>query len=979
MVCGGFINNSAQAQNIRLVTLKTFSSINNNSLANVRSILQDRYGFAWIASQDGLIRYDGRNGILFSKNHNKPKQELSNSDIDALIQEPEADLMWVISSYGGIEKINLKTAIVEKSILFNSGKLIAQNYFFKGFEVMPDSLYTCTREGLFFAVSKSSGNWSYRQLPLTRYGNAVEKFLFWQGNILLFLDSGILLVINKTDLSVSSSIQLGYKKVYAYSRTPESEVFIGTDNGIFKVDSGKGGISCAEFSGGLFRGVPVTSLFYHQGELYIGSTKGLYVQQAGSGLYSVYRASKGKEENRWLMNTTYVNLVDDQLWIGNEFGVTVIKKDNPFVPFLQDYETEKKLAHTFSFYVEKGNMLNVATSAGYYRLNMKNLEMKPVGKTSYIISCFPGFNRETMLSGFDGTSIVDGDRIIPVSSRYPDLKALDSEPVISPVVYKDSLYFFASFYGNGIYCYDARLKKLNLLNKQSVPLKLSQTTINNLYLDKGRYLWVLNDNLIEVIDIQAWSIKSYEIKSPYTKEPMNIIKDMCKVKDAYYLAVYGFGIVELDEGMQVKNVIAQKEGIENINLYKIFPIGDSSVLVTSNNGAYVYNIRTRRVKSFFEEDGLNNNGFEQFSGYMDSSNCIIGGINGLTLVDFKKIRMNNVPPRLYFNHVSVELQFGKTDTANLELKEIIIPNDALQTTVFLNGINWNNPERTSFAWRITENGEKWTDMGTQNFITLIGLSPGTYHLQVRAANEDGVWSEPRELVLEFLPKWYQTWWFKLLIILATAGIIYAFYRYRINQIKKQHEIRKNIATDLHDDLGSTLNSVKVFTNLAIRGVNQEESLQQIKDNLSEATMGLRDMIWVLDDSLDTVEELVTRLKQFAVPVAAASHIEATIAAGSDVGKVKLSKEEKRNLFLVCKEAINNSIKYAEASRIDVSILPSGKKIRISIADNGKGFNADEVKKGYGLKNMQYRAGQVNYKAMIASVPGRGTTIEISPS
>ena len=91
---------------------------------------------------------------------------------------------------------------------------------------------------------------------------------------------------------------------------------------------------------------------------------------------------------------------------------------------------------------------------------------------------------------------------------------------------------------------------------------------------------------------------------------------------------------------------------------------------------------------------------------------------------------------------------------------------------------------------------------------------------------------------------------------------------------------------------------------------------------------------------------------------------------------KLTKEEKRNLFLVCKEAINNSIKYSQASQINVTIAPVGKKIQIVIADNGKGFNTEEVKKGYGLKNMQYRARQIKYRVTLASSPGNGTQISI---
>ena len=91
------------------------------------------------------------------------------------------------------------------------------------------------------------------------------------------------------------------------------------------------------------------------------------------------------------------------------------------------------------------------------------------------------------------------------------------------------------------------------------------------------------------------------------------------------------------------------------------------------------------------------------------------------------------------------------------------------------------------------------------------------------------------------------------------------------------------------------------------------------------------MIWVLDDSLDTVDELITRLKQFAIPVASASNIEAVIKADSEVNSRQLTKEEKRNLFLICKEAINNSIKYAGASQINLAIAASGKKIKIVVA------------------------------------------------
>ena len=147
---------------------------------------------------------------------------------------------------------------------------------------------------------------------------------------------------------------------------------------------------------------------------------------------------------------------------------------------------------------------------------------------------------------------------------------------------------------------------------------------------------------------------------------------------------------------------------------------------------------------------------------------------------------NSLAPVVYFGKINIELSDNKRiDTFDLESKKYFIQNNALQTTVYFSGINFSSFERTVFSYRVTEKSDAWINLSTQNFISLIGQHPGTYHLQIKAANEDGVWSEPKELILIFLPKWYQTWWFYLLIALTVAAILYTLYRYRIAQIKKQ--------------------------------------------------------------------------------------------------------------------------------------------------------------------------------------------------
>lgn len=357
---------------------------------------------------------------------------------------------------------------------------------------------------------------------------------------------------------------------------------------------------------------------------------------------------------------------------------------------------------------------------------------------------------------------------------------------------------------------------------------------------------------------------------------------------------------------------------------------------------------------------------------------IAGGAGGFSVIQPQVYKANPIVSRVFINGYTLYYANKIKDTFSLQSNSILFEAYAQQLILHLAIPIYSDQERIKYYYRIKGLQDQWTVNATQNIISLYRVEPGTYEIEIKATIDGYEFSPSSVYKLIVEPKWYQTWWFYVLISLTIATILYTLYRYRIAQIKKQHEIRKNIATDLHDDLGSTLNSVKVFTNLAISGVKQEESLQQVKDNLTEATMSLRDMIWVLDDSLDTVDELITRLKQFAIPVAAASNMEAIIKADSEVNSRQLTKEEKRNLFLICKEAINNSIKYSGARQIDVSITASGKKIQIVVADNGKGFNVDEVKKGYGLKNMQYRAGQIKYKVKITAKNLTGTSINISP-
>ena len=183
-----------------------------------------------------------------------------------------------------------------------------------------------------------------------------------------------------------------------------------------------------------------------------------------------------------------------------------------------------------------------------------------------------------------------------------------------------------------------------------------------------------------------------------------------------------------------------------------------------------------------------------------------------------------------------------------------------------------------------------------------------------------------------------------------------------------------IASDLHDDIGSTLNSVKIFAHLAMKDREKEPHLERIEQSLAEASAGLRDLIWVLDDTQDNVQELLDRIKKFALPVCHANEIEFRCDATGDLAERPLSKNIKRNLLLIVKEAINNSFKYAACTRIELRVDADRNKLVVTVRDNGKGFVDDQITPGYGLRNIRQRAVQIRFDVHIHSSAAGGTSI-----
>jgi signal transduction histidine kinase len=204
------------------------------------------------------------------------------------------------------------------------------------------------------------------------------------------------------------------------------------------------------------------------------------------------------------------------------------------------------------------------------------------------------------------------------------------------------------------------------------------------------------------------------------------------------------------------------------------------------------------------------------------------------------------------------------------------------------------------------------------------------------------------------------------------------------QVRMQH-IRNKIAQDLHDDIGSTLSSISILSDLAIRGNNNSKLLKtmnEIKDSSMMLMERMDDIVWSFNPRNDSLDNLLMRIRHFATTLFEARGINYTIDIQQNISEVHLPMEYRQHIYLILKEAINNLVKYANASEATIEVRFDHRDLTLSVRDNGRGFETASATRGNGLAGMRHRAALMNARVSITSSPGAGTSIslevELSP-
>ncbi|MBL8168670.1 MAG: hypothetical protein JNJ50_10980 [Acidobacteria bacterium] len=338
---------------------------------------------------------------------------------------------------------------------------------------------------------------------------------------------------------------------------------------------------------------------------------------------------------------------------------------------------------------------------------------------------------------------------------------------------------------------------------------------------------------------------------------------------------------------------------------------------------------------------------------------------------------------VYFNRVSLAgepLALGETGAVNLSPPALA----AGQNNLEIEFVSPNFRDETAVRYQHKLEGvdSDWSAPGNAREVNYARLAAGSYTFLVRAVGDAGeVSAEPASLRFTILRPVWQRWWFVLVSLIGLGAIGYGLHRYRLTQLLRVERVRTRIARDLHDDVGAGLSQISLLSEVIQRRASDDtaiaEPLSAIAGTSRELVDTMSDIVWTNNPRFDHLGDLVHRMRRFASELLTARGIRLQTDFPANDGDLPLEPETRRQIYLIFKEASNNLARHSGCDEANISLHVTDGWLHLRIADNGCGFDLSSTAEGNGLRSLRARAESIGGNIEVDSHPGQGTVLKFT--
>lgn len=445
----------------------------------------------------------------------------------------------------------------------------------------------------------------------------------------------------------------------------------------------------------------------------------------------------------------------------------------------------------------------------------------------------------------------------------------------------------------------------------------------------------------------------------------------------------GGGLVRYEPSSKKMLFFAKKQGIPSNFICNLLFDNQGRLWVGTRKGLACISADLKKVQSFGVQNGFPSERFDQSSYFDDQTGMIWITCDNYLLRFFpdKLLKVEKQHLEIFIDEFLVSNR--KQSLGNGAHYAFSPTENSVQLS--FTSLNSLGKSQIEYSYWLEGTSANWVSLGTNSSVNFPSLGSGTYvfHLRGRIQGTKN-WiqlEEPLHFVIG--TPWYRSWWFKILVFLASSGLIFFVTRmYFLGKIEKQRAVlekqravqneRDRIAYDMHDDLGSGLTRISYLSKEALKKPENRQELERINATSLELVENMSELIWAMKMENDTLTDLLAYLRHYAMEYLETNRISVHMNLAEVNTDYIISGEARRHIFLIFKEALHNVVKHAETAKVEITIELKEEQLHIGIRDFGKGLDCDEKGKPFrnGMKTMQKRTQQLNGKMEIANAgPG----------
>jgi signal transduction histidine kinase len=387
------------------------------------------------------------------------------------------------------------------------------------------------------------------------------------------------------------------------------------------------------------------------------------------------------------------------------------------------------------------------------------------------------------------------------------------------------------------------------------------------------------------------------------------------------------------------------------------------------------------IRHFTSADGLKSG--EVTTAYRDRSGGLwFGTSQGLSRL-LPEAEARSAPPDIWISGIRVGgSPMPVSELGDAKIAEIHLNPEQTQVHVDYFGMSFSPGDTLRYQYRLAHGANpEWSTASEQRGVDFANLAPGRYLFEVRALNAEGrVSGKPATAAFYILPPIWRRGWFIGSTVLVAGLIAFGLHRRRLGRLLELERVRTRIATDLHDDIGSTLSQISVLSEVACQRVGKNEEavapLTTIADLSRTLVDSLNDIVWVINPNRDSLADLTQRMRRFANDFVSARPLEINFRSPAVEHEVKMGPDMRREVFLIFKEGVNNAVRHSECAHVEIDFQVNDGFLELQVTDDGTGFDAARPGEGNGLWSMHRRAEKIRGELQILSIIGQGSTIRL---